>query len=82
LVFVRASSSLVRRIVVLNLAGLVAMLAGILYLNQFRAGLIEARVQSLKIQGERLRHRRPWKSIPSPSTPTVCCNCKPVNRLA
>jgi two-component system sensor histidine kinase ChvG len=37
---------------VLNLAGLVAMLAGILYLNQFRAGLIEARVQSLKIQGE------------------------------
>jgi two-component system sensor histidine kinase ChvG len=52
LVFVRASSSLVRRIVVLNLAGLVAMLAGILYLNQFRAGLIEARVQSLKIQGE------------------------------
>ena len=52
LVFVRASSSLVRRIVVLNLAGLVALLAGILYLNQFRAGLIEARVQSLKIQGE------------------------------
>lgn len=52
LVFVRASSSLVRRIVVLNLAGLVAMLAGILYLNQFRAGLIEARVQSLQIQGE------------------------------
>lgn len=52
LVFVRASSSLVRRIVVLNLAGLVAMLAGILYLNQFRAGLIEARMQSLRIQGE------------------------------
>jgi two-component system sensor histidine kinase ChvG len=45
-------SSLTRRIVVLNLAGLVALLSGILYLNQFRAGLIEARIQSLLIQGE------------------------------
>lgn len=45
-------SSLTRRIVVLNLAGLVALLSGILYLNQFRAGLIEARIQSLTIQGE------------------------------
>ena len=48
----RLSSSLVRRIVVLNLAGLVALLVGFLYLNQFRQGLIEARVQSLLIQGE------------------------------
>ena len=48
----RVSSSLVRRIVVLNLAGLVALLIGFLYLNQFREGLIEARVQSLLIQGE------------------------------
>src|SRR4051794_17891560 len=48
----RASSSLTRRIVVLNLAGLVALLVGFLYLNQFRQGLIEARVQSLLIQGE------------------------------
>ncbi len=45
-------SSLTRRIVVLNLAGLVALVSGILYLNQFRAGLIDARVQSLTIQGE------------------------------
>ncbi|MGQ4274587.1 stimulus-sensing domain-containing protein [Terrihabitans sp. B22-R8] len=45
-------SSLTRRIVVLNLAGLVALLSGILYLNQFRAGLIDARVQSLLTQGE------------------------------
>ncbi|GLK57052.1 two-component system sensor histidine kinase ChvG [Methylopila capsulata] len=45
-------SSLTRRIVILNLAGLVALLSGILYLNQFRAGLIDARVQSLLIQGE------------------------------
>ena len=45
-------SSLTRRILVLNLAGLVALVSGILYLNQFRAGLIDARVQSLLIQGE------------------------------
>src|SRR5215212_9699517 len=48
----RASSSLTRRIVVLNLAGLVALLVGFLYLNQFRQGLIEARVQSLLTQGD------------------------------
>lgn len=48
----QASSSLVRRIIVLNLVGLVALLAGFLYLNQFREGLIDARVQSLLIQGE------------------------------
>ncbi len=48
----RASSSLTRRIVVLNLVGLIALLVGFLYLNQFRQGLIQARVQSLAIQGE------------------------------
>src|SRR3954462_12684274 len=48
----RGSSSLTRRIVVLNLAGLVALLVGFLYLNQFRAGLIDARVQSLATQGQ------------------------------
>lgn len=48
----RASSSLTRRIVVLNLVGLIVLLLGFLYLNQFRQGLIQARVQSLMIQGE------------------------------
>ena len=48
----RLSSSLTRRIVVLNLGGLVALLIGFLYLNQFRAGLIDSRVQSLATQGE------------------------------
>jgi len=48
----RGSSSLTRRIVVLNLVGLVVLLVGFLYLNQFREGLIEARVQSLVTQGE------------------------------
>mgnify|MGYP003332889874 CR=1 FL=1 len=45
-------SSLTRRIVFLNVAGLLALVVGILYLSQFRAGLIEARVQSLLVQGE------------------------------
>jgi two-component system sensor histidine kinase ChvG len=45
-------SSLTRRIVVLNLVALAVLVTGILYLNQWRAGLIEARVQSLRVQGE------------------------------
>src|SRR5690606_17855011 len=45
-------SNLTRRIVVLNLAGLLVLVVGILYLNQWRAGLIDARVQSLRVQGE------------------------------
>ena len=45
-------SSLTRRIIAINLVGLIALVTGILYLNQFRAGLIDARVQSLLTQGE------------------------------
>jgi two-component system sensor histidine kinase ChvG len=45
-------SSLTRRIVSLNVAGLVALVVGVLYLSQFRAGLIDARVESLVVQGE------------------------------
>ena len=45
-------SSLTKRIAILNLAGLVAMVSAILYLNQFREGLIDARVESLLTQGE------------------------------
>jgi two-component system sensor histidine kinase ChvG len=48
----RLASSLTRRILVLNLAGLIVLLVGLLYVNQFREGLIEARVQSLQTQGE------------------------------
>ena len=45
-------SSLTRRIVSLNIAGLVALVASILYLSQFRAGLIDARAQSLMVSAE------------------------------
>ncbi len=45
-------ASLTRRIVFLNIAGLLAFMLGILYLTQFRAGLIDAHVQRLLSQGE------------------------------
>ena len=45
-------SSLTRRILFLNLAALLVLVSGILYLNQFREGLIDARVESLLTQGE------------------------------
>jgi two-component system, OmpR family, sensor histidine kinase ChvG len=46
------SRSLTRRIVALNIAGLVVLLLGFMYLNQFRQGLTDARKQSLQTQGE------------------------------
>src|SRR5208282_1997440 len=48
----RFSSSLTRRIVVLNLGGLVVLMIGFLLLNQFRADIIAARVQSLTTQAD------------------------------
>ncbi len=48
----RFGSTLVRRIVLLNMAGLMALLFGFLWLNQTRIGVIDARVQSLQVQGE------------------------------
>src|SRR5258708_15134810 len=51
--FVRvAFSSLSRHTVLLNVPGLLALVVGVLYLPQFRAGLIDARIQSLLVQGE------------------------------
>src|SRR5580704_4167207 len=48
----RFFSSLTRRIVVLNLGGLLVLVVGFLWLNQFRADIIDARMQSLRTQGE------------------------------
>jgi two-component system, OmpR family, sensor histidine kinase ChvG len=51
--FVRISfSSLTRRIIFLNVTGLLALVIGIFYLSHFRAGLIDARKDSLLVQGE------------------------------
>ena len=46
------TSSLTRRIVVLNLGGLVALLGGFLYLSQYQKNLIGARLESLETQGK------------------------------
>lgn len=46
------SASLVRRILVSNLLGLAILLGGILYLSQHHAWLIDAKRESLKVQGE------------------------------
>ncbi|MGL5137386.1 MAG: stimulus-sensing domain-containing protein, partial [Beijerinckiaceae bacterium] len=43
---------LVRRILFVNMLGLVALLLGFLWLNQTRLSVIDSRIQSLKVQGE------------------------------
>ncbi len=47
-----APQRLTSRIVLLNLLGLIILVSGILYFNQFRQGLIDARVQSLTTQAQ------------------------------
>ena len=47
-----ALGSLTRRIVLLNLIGLMILMGGILYFNKLRQGLIDARVQSLTTQAQ------------------------------
>ncbi|MGV3634741.1 MAG: stimulus-sensing domain-containing protein [Pseudorhodoplanes sp.] len=48
----QGSSSLTRRIVFLNVASLVVLFIGILYLSQSRQFFIEARIRSLQVQAE------------------------------
>lgn len=45
-------STLTRRIVAFNVLALALLAGGILYVNQFQAGLIDQRVQALRAQGE------------------------------
>ena len=44
-------SSLQRRIIFFNLVGLAVLVMGVMYLNQFRSGLIEMRVEALRTEG-------------------------------
>jgi two-component system sensor histidine kinase ChvG len=46
------SKTLLRRIMFANLIGLAVLLSGVSYLSQYRAGLIVATGESLKVQGE------------------------------
>lgn len=64
-------SSLTRRIVVFNIVALVIMLAGILYLNQFREGLIDARRQSLLTQAEIIAGAIAESATASPAAETI-----------
>lgn len=45
-------SSLTRRIVILNFAALGILVVGIMWLNTFREGLIDAKIESLRTQGQ------------------------------
>src|SRR5690606_15305344 len=56
-----------RRIIVVNLAALVVLVSGILYVNQFRAGLTDARVASLLVQGEIIASALATSSTMAPS---------------
>ncbi len=67
----QSSSSLTRRIVFLNVTGLLALVIGILYLSQFRAGLIDARIQSLLVQGEIIAGAIASSATVEPDTITI-----------
>ncbi len=45
-------SSLTRRIISYNIVGLLILVTGVLVLNQYQAGLIDARIKSLATQGQ------------------------------
>ena len=64
-------SSLTRRIIVVNLAALVVLVSGILYVNQFRAGLTDARVASLLVQGEIIASALGASSTVAPSPTAI-----------
>ena len=64
-------SSLTRRIVVVNVVGLCLLVSGILYLNQFREGLIDARRQSLLTQAEIIAGAIAATSAARPSAPLI-----------
>jgi two-component system sensor histidine kinase ChvG len=64
-------SSLTRRIIFLNVTGLLVLVIGILYLSQFRAGLIDARIQSLLVQGEIIAAAIAASATVDPDTTTV-----------
>lgn len=66
-----ATSSLTRRIVLLNVVALMALVAGILYLNQFRAGLIDTRAESLLVQGQIIAAAIAQQATVEPDTVTV-----------
>jgi len=84
--FTLSFSSLTRRIVSLNIAGLLALVASILYLSQFRAGLIDARAQSLLVQAEIIAGAIAASATVQTNTitidPTACSTSSPARPMA
>src|SRR5690606_29748506 len=64
-------SSLTRRIVVFNVVALCVLVSGVLYLNQFREGLIDARRQSLLTQAEIIAGAIAEGATTSPDAPLI-----------
>lgn len=64
-------ASLTRRIIVFNVVGLCLLVAGILYLNQFRQGLIDARKQSLMTQAQIIAGAIGETATAAPPTRTI-----------
>ncbi len=48
----RLFSPITQRIIIINLVGLIVLVAGVLVLNRYRAGLIDAELSALRTQGE------------------------------
>ncbi len=64
-------SSLTRRIVILNMTALAVLLGAILYVNQFREGLIDARIESLLTQGRIIAGAIAGSATASPDAITI-----------
>ena len=64
-------SSLARRIATLNMIALATLLATILYMNQFREGLIDAKIESLLTQGKIIAGAIAGSATASPDAITI-----------
>ena len=64
-------SSLTRRIVILNMVALTILLGTILYMNQFREGLIDAKIESLLTQGRIIAGAIAGSATASPDAITI-----------
>jgi len=64
-------SSLTRRIVILNMVALTVLLGTILYMNQFREGLIDAKIESLLTQGRIVAGAIAGSATASPDAITI-----------
>ena len=64
-------SSLTRRILILNMVALTALLASMLYMNQFREGLTDAKIESLLAQGRIIASAIASSATATPGTITI-----------